>query len=406
MDVQQLWRDIDAARRRAVDPEDIDAVAEALVEVLAAEPERISAADEALRELLASAYDVRLWGAAYLLLGGCSDSSFEHFRGWLIGQGKDVFEVVLRDPDSLVDHLPVGSVSYYGERVLMAAWSAYSQVFESDLPVGRDIDWPELEDDWDFESETAMRRRYPRLWGKLRPPDDELDEPAAWVPPQSLPSATARTADQILDRLEDVLGSLARVGVFGPAFTDSGVRGQTEAGGTVAVLAQLTESAIAAYIDYTSQSEDPAIVIVGDDWIVVVGDHRGDTADRVQTRLGGEIVRTAGIDRKSGGLPNHRQFGLFWLERFAHLFTHPELLTQENRMRALRGIAPMSAVLDRDLVATAGVRIRNVLPRLEVEPGTEAFSDALSDARRAVSRLRKACAGEGTPQPPLRLRRD
>jgi hypothetical protein len=44
-----------------------------------------------------------IWGAGYVLDEGMGDDSFKDFRSWLIGQGRDVFEAVLADPDSLVD---------------------------------------------------------------------------------------------------------------------------------------------------------------------------------------------------------------------------------------------------------------------------------------------------------------
>jgi hypothetical protein len=48
-------------------------------------------------------YDARLWLAASVILGGCGDDSFWDFRGWLIGQGRKVFEAALADPDSLAE---------------------------------------------------------------------------------------------------------------------------------------------------------------------------------------------------------------------------------------------------------------------------------------------------------------
>lgn len=43
----------------------------------------------------------KLWAAAYVINGGCSDDGFDYFKGWLIAQGEDVFLSALRDPDSL-----------------------------------------------------------------------------------------------------------------------------------------------------------------------------------------------------------------------------------------------------------------------------------------------------------------
>jgi len=47
------------------------------------------------------AYKQKLWAAAATIMNGCSDDSFDYFRGWLIAQGEDVYLAALRDPDSL-----------------------------------------------------------------------------------------------------------------------------------------------------------------------------------------------------------------------------------------------------------------------------------------------------------------
>jgi Protein of unknown function (DUF4240) len=36
----------------------------------------------------AESYDWNLWGAVYLMQGGCSDDAFDYFRGWLVMQGR------------------------------------------------------------------------------------------------------------------------------------------------------------------------------------------------------------------------------------------------------------------------------------------------------------------------------
>ena len=41
------------------------------------------------------AYDWGLWGAAYLIFGGCSDDSFMDFRSSLIFMGREIFERAL-----------------------------------------------------------------------------------------------------------------------------------------------------------------------------------------------------------------------------------------------------------------------------------------------------------------------
>jgi len=74
------------------------ALTQALAELPAAE---IIAFDRILDELVwREAYSWDLWEAAYLLNGGCSDDCLEHFRYWLVGQGRLVFETAVRDPQT------------------------------------------------------------------------------------------------------------------------------------------------------------------------------------------------------------------------------------------------------------------------------------------------------------------
>ena len=47
------------------------------------------------------AYDYKVWGAAYVIHGGCSDDTFWDVRAGLIALGRKAFEAALRDPDTL-----------------------------------------------------------------------------------------------------------------------------------------------------------------------------------------------------------------------------------------------------------------------------------------------------------------
>jgi hypothetical protein len=49
-----------------------------------------------------------VWGAVYLLNGSCSGDAFADFRSWLIGQGQQKFEAVLRDPESMLAFVKPG----------------------------------------------------------------------------------------------------------------------------------------------------------------------------------------------------------------------------------------------------------------------------------------------------------
>ncbi len=47
------------------------------------------------------AYDWPLWGAAYVINGGCSDDAFQDFRAALISRGQAAYESALFNPESL-----------------------------------------------------------------------------------------------------------------------------------------------------------------------------------------------------------------------------------------------------------------------------------------------------------------
>ncbi|TYB52801.1 DUF4240 domain-containing protein, partial [Nonomuraea sp. PA05] len=123
-----------------------------------------------------AAHRADLWGAAYLINGGCSDDGFEYFRCWLVGQGREVYEAALDDPDSLAEYGPVrgcvldGSDECECEPFMYAPERAHMRVTGHELPEGTGAH-PELGGMWDFDDVGEMSRRYPRLSALL----DEAD---------------------------------------------------------------------------------------------------------------------------------------------------------------------------------------------------------------------------------------
>lgn len=55
-----------------------------------------------MHHLLKDSYTSRLWAAAYIIMGGCSDDTFDYFRGWLLYQGKETYEACIEDPERLI----------------------------------------------------------------------------------------------------------------------------------------------------------------------------------------------------------------------------------------------------------------------------------------------------------------
>ncbi|HYG82881.1 MAG TPA: DUF4240 domain-containing protein [Pyrinomonadaceae bacterium] len=102
MNVDEFWRLIDAARAGAGG--EVGLYGDSLRKTLAPlTPEELVSFDSLFDEHLSRAYQWDLWGAAYLINGGCSDDGFVYFRAWLVMQGRDVYERALSDPDSLAE---------------------------------------------------------------------------------------------------------------------------------------------------------------------------------------------------------------------------------------------------------------------------------------------------------------
>lgn len=101
MDEKRFWHIIEQSRKNAKHDSELQmSQLEALLNPLS--EEEFIAFYDIFNKLYAQSYNGNLWGAAYLILGGCSDDGFDYFRAWLIAQGKEAFYNALANPDSLV----------------------------------------------------------------------------------------------------------------------------------------------------------------------------------------------------------------------------------------------------------------------------------------------------------------
>jgi hypothetical protein len=108
----------------------------------------------------ATAYTWPLWGAAYVMNGGCSDDGFSDFRGTLISLGRVVFERALADPESLAE------VDYAGEDVRYEGFQYVAQEIlrERGLESPRSVPFPAepTGEEWN-EDEAELAALYPKL---------------------------------------------------------------------------------------------------------------------------------------------------------------------------------------------------------------------------------------------------
>ena len=126
-------------------------------------PEDIERFQTEFQKRLAQSYTWDLWGAAYLINGGCSDDCFEYFRAWLVTRGQRVFVAALNSPDSLAD-LPNLPQEVEFEAVMYVAGDVYKAKTGRDLPATDSaVKRPELGPGWDFDDPEEARRRLPKL---------------------------------------------------------------------------------------------------------------------------------------------------------------------------------------------------------------------------------------------------
>lgn len=172
MDADEFWNLIERARGMAVDLADVEDIAEQATVLLAGHaPRDILGAERVLQELMAASDRAPLWAAAWVISGGspCFDEGFDYFRGWLIAQGREVFERVVAHADQLAE-LPEISASAPegiepdGEEILGIAQDAYERATGTELPEGAfALDHPAVDPDLGFDDRERMTALLPRL---------------------------------------------------------------------------------------------------------------------------------------------------------------------------------------------------------------------------------------------------
>jgi len=133
---------------------------------------------------MGQSYTSSLWGAAFVIMGGCSDDGFDYFRGWLISRGEEIFNQALANPEFLVeyltdDNLQEDEFAPQFEEFLSTASNAYtfqktgsfeyndeiSTAFFNELEArGYKFEPIDIELDWEEED---LVERYPLLWDRF-----------------------------------------------------------------------------------------------------------------------------------------------------------------------------------------------------------------------------------------------
>lgn len=176
MTEDEMWALFETAKTKG---EDVEEQMEWLVTKLS----RKSMADiirfeDVFSNALNRSYTSHLWAAAYVVLGGCSDDTFDDFRAWLLYQGKDVYKAAIKQPETIIPFLE--QIQKHGEMPLLEDLLLVS-VYAFEEKTGLEDDHfyrlqeqlseeiseqPEVELDWDEEDKEELCRRFPLLWEK------------------------------------------------------------------------------------------------------------------------------------------------------------------------------------------------------------------------------------------------
>ncbi|WP_433825406.1 DUF4240 domain-containing protein [Actinoplanes sp. CA-015351] len=174
MDIDDFWRLIERSARESVDRPGRE---QWLIGALGAlDRPDIEDFEIRLQELRDRIDDAHMWGAADVVIDGCSTDSFWYFQCWLVGQGRELFERVAADPDDLatvpdLQHLatrPYGtwtdeewpeweSLAYVADQAYEAITGDEDALHEALTARGARIRSDPLKPDW------SRPRRYPRL---------------------------------------------------------------------------------------------------------------------------------------------------------------------------------------------------------------------------------------------------
>lgn len=161
MDLDQFWNIVDGVKK-SQEPE---VAIERHLKRLS--PDELISYQNHFEMLRDRAYRWDLWGAAYIMQGGCSDDGFIDFRAWLISKGREVYENALNNPDSLADLKLSDDEEPENELFGAAALMVYIEMTGNEMPVSSNGAIAEpTGPQWDFDDEEENATRLPKLTAK------------------------------------------------------------------------------------------------------------------------------------------------------------------------------------------------------------------------------------------------
>lgn len=163
MDKELFWKIIETSKSKSQG--DYEKQQEELKKLLLQlTPDEIIEFDNRFQSLKGQIYDWDFWAAAYIIRGGCSDDCFSDFRGWLIGQGKEIFEKAIEDIETLSELDDTNDGDWEG--LSYVPLEAYELKTGKPMPGGLSHDFELSGKRWE-EDKRILELRYPKLMAKF-----------------------------------------------------------------------------------------------------------------------------------------------------------------------------------------------------------------------------------------------
>jgi hypothetical protein len=106
-----------------------------------------------------------LWGAIYIIHGGCGDDSFNDFREWVIGQGKDFYYKTIQNPETLVE-VEVGNIEdVEWEGLGYVPSTVFEELTGQEMPFPFQENYSTTGTAWK-EGSDDLKHRLPKLYAK------------------------------------------------------------------------------------------------------------------------------------------------------------------------------------------------------------------------------------------------
>lgn len=164
MKIDEFWAVIESANEQSQG--DMDRKCEVIqAEVSSMSPESAAEFSKHFDEAMNRAYTWGLWGAAYVINGGCGDDTFSDFRASLISRGKERFEKAVEAPDSLAQEAFEEEAWFYEGFQYAVHEAAEAATAPQALSVVVFLNEPSGEP-WEEDAE-VLKAKYPQLWKKF-----------------------------------------------------------------------------------------------------------------------------------------------------------------------------------------------------------------------------------------------